>query len=99
MLKSLLAVPLLVAECIPTVAVPQMPRPVTSKAPAAPTLASIMDSHLTFLESQLVPAAEAMPGDKYSFATEDPASLKTANIRVGIQACTLEALLKGWTHE
>jgi uncharacterized damage-inducible protein DinB len=32
-----------------------------------PTIASVMDRQLTIVESQFVPAAEAMPEDKYSF--------------------------------
>lgn len=35
---------------------------------AAPTVAAVMDAQLKLLESQLVPAAEAMPEEKYSFA-------------------------------
>jgi hypothetical protein len=38
------------------------------KPEAAPTIASAMDVQLKLLESQLVPAAQAMPEDKYSFA-------------------------------
>jgi hypothetical protein len=34
----------------------------------APTIASTLDSQLTLVEHQLVPAAEAMPADKYDFA-------------------------------
>jgi len=33
----------------------------------APTIALVMDRQLTIVESQFVPAAEAMPEDKYSF--------------------------------
>jgi uncharacterized damage-inducible protein DinB len=41
----------------------------TSPAPTPPpTLASVLDGQLTFLEKQFVPAAEAMPADKYDFA-------------------------------
>src|SRR5262249_47149741 len=36
----------------------------------APTIASVMDRQLTLLEGQFVPAAEAMPEEKYSFAPE-----------------------------
>jgi|CZKS01.1.fsa_nt_gi hypothetical protein len=35
---------------------------------AAPTIASVMEVQLKIVESQFVPAAEAMPQDKYSFA-------------------------------
>jgi hypothetical protein len=35
-----------------------------------PTMATIMDSQLSFLEGQIVPAAEAMPDNKYSFAPD-----------------------------
>lgn len=34
---------------------------------SAPTIASVMDTQLRLVESQVVPAAEAMPEDKYSF--------------------------------
>jgi len=36
--------------------------------PAPPTIASMMDAQLGMLERQFVPAAEAMPDDRYSFA-------------------------------
>jgi DinB superfamily len=43
--------------------------PLCAQAPAsAPTLASTLDAQLTLVERQLVPAAEAMPGDQYNFA-------------------------------
>src|ERR1700723_1431539 len=35
---------------------------------SAPTIASVMEVQLRIVESQVVPAAEAMPEDKYSFA-------------------------------
>ena len=35
---------------------------------SAPTIASVMEVQLKIVESQFVPAAEAMPEDKYSFA-------------------------------
>jgi hypothetical protein len=38
-----------------------------SQQPAAPTIASVMEAQLKVVESQWVPAAEAMPEDKYSF--------------------------------
>src|SRR6204780_3983135 len=41
----------------------QQRRPATKS-----TIASVLDAQLTALESQFVPAAEAMPADKYSFA-------------------------------
>jgi hypothetical protein len=41
----------------------QQRRPATKS-----TMASVLDAQLTALESQFVPAAEAMPADKYSFA-------------------------------
>jgi uncharacterized damage-inducible protein DinB len=43
-----------------------------------PTLASALDGQLTFLERQFVPAAEAMPADKYDFA---PAGGNFAGVR------------------
>ena len=38
------------------------------KAAEKPTFASVLDHQLSGVESELVPAAEAMPADKYSFA-------------------------------
>ena len=38
------------------------------KPAAAPTIASVMEAQLKVVESQWVPAAEAMPEDKYDFA-------------------------------
>lgn len=35
-----------------------------------PSLATTMDAQLTFMEKQLVPAAEAMPADKYTFVPD-----------------------------
>jgi len=37
-------------------------------ASAQPTIASVMEQQISLLESQFVPAAEAMPESKYSFA-------------------------------
>jgi hypothetical protein len=43
--------------------------PLLAQAPAAPpTIASTLDAQLTLVEHQIVPAAEAMPADKYDFA-------------------------------
>ena len=39
-----------------------------AKTESAPTIASVMEVQLRIVESQFVPAAEAMPEDKYSFA-------------------------------
>jgi hypothetical protein len=39
-----------------------------AKPASAPTIASVMEIQLRIAESQFVPAAEAMPDDKYSFA-------------------------------
>ena len=36
--------------------------------PGKPTFASVLDGQLTGVEHELVPAAEAMPADKYAFA-------------------------------
>ena len=36
--------------------------------PAKPTFASVLDGQLTGVEHELVPAAEAMPADKYAFS-------------------------------
>lgn len=38
------------------------------KPESAPTIASVMEAQMKVLESQFVPAAEAMPEDKYGFA-------------------------------
>ncbi len=40
----------------------------TAEPESAPTIASVMEVQLRIVESQFVPAAEAMPEDKYSFA-------------------------------
>lgn len=42
--------------------------PAQEKAPAKPTLQSVLDDQLTIVERDFVSAAEAMPEDKYSFA-------------------------------
>ena len=39
-----------------------------AKPAAPPTTSLVMDMQLKVMESQIVPAAEAMPADKYSFA-------------------------------
>jgi hypothetical protein len=39
-----------------------------TSASAAPTIASTLDAQLTLVERQFVPAAEAMPADRYDFA-------------------------------
>jgi uncharacterized damage-inducible protein DinB len=39
-----------------------------NQPPAAPTVASILESQLKSVEGELVPAAQAMPEEKYSFA-------------------------------
>lgn len=39
-----------------------------AKPAARPTIASVLDRQLSGVEAELVPAAEAMPADKYSFA-------------------------------
>ena len=41
---------------------------VTAKAADKPTTASVFEKQISGLESELVPAAEAMPADKYGFA-------------------------------
>jgi len=38
------------------------------KTDAKPTFASVLDKQLTNAEKTVVPAADAMPGDKYNFA-------------------------------
>jgi len=71
MLRSILkTLPALLAAVlvITGVASPQQQK---SAAPAAPaTIARALDTQLTTMEKQLVPAAEAMPADKYSFVPE-----------------------------
>ncbi|HEX3985639.1 MAG TPA: DinB family protein [Acidobacteriaceae bacterium] len=64
---ALVVLPLLAAPAIPA----QTPTP-------PPTLASVLDAQLTALEKQFVPAAEAMPADKYDFA---PAGGNFAGVR------------------
>jgi hypothetical protein len=44
---------------------------VSSSASTPPTVASVLATQLHLLESQFVPAAEAMPEDRYSFAGKD----------------------------
>ena len=41
------------------------------KTPPAPTIASVMETQLKLLENQFVPAAEAMPEEKYAFVPRD----------------------------
>jgi uncharacterized damage-inducible protein DinB len=43
-------------------------QPASSAGSPPPSIASVMDRQLSVLESQFVPAAEAMPADRYSFA-------------------------------
>jgi uncharacterized damage-inducible protein DinB len=54
--------------------------PAQTAAPSAPdpTLASVLDAQLTAVENQFVPAAEAMPADRYDFA---PAGSNFAGVR------------------
>lgn len=61
----------------------QPARPFAQPDPA-PTLASVMDVQLSLLESQFVPAAEAMPEDKYAFtpATGDYKGVRTFALQV-----------------
>jgi hypothetical protein len=66
-MKSLLPVALILAGFFPSVAFTQMQRAVPATPSDAPAVGSVLDSQLTFLEGQFVSAAEAMPGDKYSF--------------------------------
>jgi hypothetical protein len=49
----------------------------------APTIASLMEGQLSFLESQLVPAAEAMPADKYLYTP-------TAGAHEGVRTFALQ---------
>jgi DinB family protein len=48
-------------------ALPQQTKPF-AEPESAPTIASVMEVQLRIVESQLIPAAEAMPADRYSFA-------------------------------
>jgi DinB family protein len=48
-------------------ALPQQIKPF-AEPESAPTIASVMEVQLRIVESQLIPAAEAMPADRYSFA-------------------------------
>jgi uncharacterized damage-inducible protein DinB len=47
---------------------PQQTKVMSTKGP--PNIAVTMDTQLTSMEKQLVPAAEAMPADKYSFVPD-----------------------------
>src|SRR5947209_10694340 len=52
-------------------ALSQQTKPTAAKT--SPTIAVTMDTQLTSMEKQFVPAAEAMPGDKYSFVPDGEA--------------------------
>ena len=67
MIKSLFAAALSLGACTLPVAFAQAQSVAT---PPTPTIASAMDSQLKLLEGQFVPAAEAMPSDKYAFVPE-----------------------------
>lgn len=69
-MKSLLPAALILAGFFPSVAFTQTQRAVPPAPSDAAAVASILDSQLTFFEGQFVSAAEAMPGDKYSFVPE-----------------------------
>lgn len=64
------------------IASPQQTKPTATNAPA--TIALTMDTQLTTMEKQFVPAAEAMPADKYSFvpAGEDFKGSRTFALEV-----------------
>jgi hypothetical protein len=49
-------------------AAPAKPAPAPDQPPPRLTIAQIMDRQLTALEKEFVPAAEAMPDDKFGFA-------------------------------
>ena len=57
---------MLMFSLVATMSLAQEPQ-APSEAPS-PTIGSILDRQLALLESQLVPAAEAMPEDRYSYA-------------------------------
>ena len=57
----LLAAPALAQTAAPATSKPQAPA-------APPTIATILDRQLSSLEKEFVPAAEAMPEDKFNFA-------------------------------
>ena len=67
-MKGLLTVSLALAGWVSLGFGGEMQSAKVSQPLATPTIASVMDSQLTLLEGQIVPAAEAMPDDKYSFA-------------------------------
>lgn len=69
-MKGLLAVSLALTGWISLGSGAKIQDAKTSNPVDTPTIASIMDVQLTFLEGQIVPAAEAMPDDKYSFAPD-----------------------------
>ncbi len=69
-MKGVLAVSLALLGCISLASGAKIRNANESNSVATPTIASVMDSQLTFLEGQIVPAAEAMPEDRYSFAPE-----------------------------
>lgn len=69
-MKSLLPAVLLLTGFLPCGTFAQMQLALPPAPGDAPAVGSVLDSQLTFLEGQFVSAAEAMPGDKYSFVPE-----------------------------
>lgn len=69
-MKGLFATSLALLGCISVGSGAEIRSAKQSNPPATLTLASTLDSQLTFWEGQIVPAAEAMPDDKYSFAPD-----------------------------
>ncbi|MFZ0631773.1 MAG: DinB family protein [Acidobacteriaceae bacterium] len=59
-------------------AAPAAPAQTPSTPPPSPTLSAVLDAQLTAVEKQFVPAAEAMPADKYDFA---PSGANFAGVR------------------
>ncbi len=56
--------------CLMALSVVGSPQQAKSTGAEAPSIAVTMDTQLTSMEKQFVPAAEAMPSDKYSFVPD-----------------------------
>jgi uncharacterized damage-inducible protein DinB len=59
-----------IVVCLMTCSVIASPQQTKAASAKTPTIALTMDTQLTSMEKQLVPAAEAMPADKYLFVPE-----------------------------
>jgi hypothetical protein len=67
--------PIIATLMTPQSAAPQAKLPAADDKP--PTIASVLDMQLSIVETRIVPAAEAMPEDKYGFAPAAQGDFKT----------------------